>query len=321
MFEVVMYLLYTIIWLAAILGNGFIIYIVIKEKPMQTVTNLFILNLAVGDVLMAALCIPSTFVADLLLHYWPFGSFMCNIVGYSQAVTVFISAYTLIAISIDKYRAILHPLKSRITEMNTKLIIMIIWFISLVTPLPTAILSKLKKMNLNSPHMTCIEDWNDNNKRYYYSLTLMSLQYIFPLTVLIYTYVRIAVVLFAKQTPGEAEDQRDQRIRASKRKMIKMMMLCVLSYAVCWLPLNTIILIGDKMPDIWKHQYIMIIWISSHWLAMSHSSYNPIIIFTMNAKFRLSLKQLFTNRRSQRSIRTPTLLATINNNLQIRQSI
>ena len=103
-----MYILYTIIWLAAILGNGFIIYIVLKEKRMQTVTNLFILNLAIGDILMAALCIPFTFVADLMLHYWPFGSFMCVIVGYSQAVTVFISAYTLIAISIDRYIKVIH---------------------------------------------------------------------------------------------------------------------------------------------------------------------------------------------------------------------
>ncbi|XP_054166956.1 RYamide receptor-like [Oppia nitens] len=307
-FEVAMCIFYAIIWLAAIIGNGFIIYIVLKEKRMQTVTNFFILNLAVGDLLMAVLCIPFTFVADLLLHYWPFGSFMCVIVGYSQVVSVFISAYTLIAISIDRYRAILHPLRSRITKMNTKLVLIIIWFISLATPLPTAILTKLQHLQQNSTHLTCMEDWDDNNKRYYYSMALMLLQYIFPLTVLIYTYMRIAVVVFAKQTPGEAEDQRDQRIRASKRKMIKMMMLCVLSYALCWLPLNTITLIGDQMPDIWTHRYIILIWICSHWLAMSHSSYNPIIIFTMNAKFRLSLIQLFAKRRrSQQSIRTATL--------------
>ncbi|CAG2115351.1 unnamed protein product [Medioppia subpectinata] len=101
-FEVVMYVMYTIIWLAAILGNGFIIYIVFRYKRMQTVTNLFILNLAVGDILMAALCIPFTFVSNLLLQYWPFGPFMCVVVCYSQAVTVFVSAYTLIAISIDR---------------------------------------------------------------------------------------------------------------------------------------------------------------------------------------------------------------------------
>ncbi|CAG2175289.1 unnamed protein product, partial [Oppiella nova] len=144
-------------------------------------TNLFIVNLAVGDILMAILCIPFTFVSNLLLQYWPFGPFMCVIVCYSQAVTVFVSAYTLIAISIDRYRAILHPLRARMTEMNTRLIIMIIWLVSLVTPLPTAILSRLKRQQ-NNTHLHCIEDWNDLNKRYYYSVALMALQYVFPLT-------------------------------------------------------------------------------------------------------------------------------------------
>ncbi|CAG2115350.1 unnamed protein product, partial [Medioppia subpectinata] len=94
-----------------------------------------------------------------------------------------------------------------------------IWFVSLVTPLPTAILSKLKRQ-LNSTHFTCNEDWDDIDKRYYYSVALMLLQYAFPLSVLIYTYMRIAVVVFAKRTPGEAEDARDALIRASKRKVI-----------------------------------------------------------------------------------------------------
>jgi len=98
-----MYMMYIIIWLAAIGGNGIVIYIVLAYQRMQTVTNLFIVNLAIGDILMAALCIPFTFVSNLLLQYWPFGSIMCVIVCYSQAVTVFISAYTLVAISIDRY--------------------------------------------------------------------------------------------------------------------------------------------------------------------------------------------------------------------------
>lgn len=43
----------------------------------------------------AILCIPFSFISNLLLQYWPFGPTLCSLVSYSQAVSVFVSAYTL----------------------------------------------------------------------------------------------------------------------------------------------------------------------------------------------------------------------------------
>lgn len=54
---------------------------------------------------------------------------------------------------------------------------------------------------------------------YYYTLTLMALQFIIPLTVLIFTYTRIAIIVWGKRPPGEAENLRDQRMARSKRKV------------------------------------------------------------------------------------------------------
>jgi neuropeptide Y receptor len=50
-------------------------------------------------------------------------------------------------------------------------------------------------------------------------MMLMVLQYVVPLLVLVFTYTRIAVVVWGKQTPGEAENSRDQRMARSKRKV------------------------------------------------------------------------------------------------------
>jgi len=97
-----MYVMYITISLLAIGGNGIVIYIVLAYQRMRTVTNLFIVNLAIGDILMASLCIPPTFISNIILQYWPFGAVMCVLVCYAQAVSVFISAYTLVAISIDR---------------------------------------------------------------------------------------------------------------------------------------------------------------------------------------------------------------------------
>jgi neuropeptide Y receptor len=48
----------------------------------------------------------------------------------------------------------------------------------------------------------------------------MILQYFFPLAVLVFTYTRIALAVWGKKAPGEAEDGRDQRLAKAKRKVV-----------------------------------------------------------------------------------------------------
>lgn len=115
-FQTTVYIMYTSIFIFALAGNGVVCYIVYSSPRMKTVTNYFIVNLAVGDILMSLFCVPFSFFPTLLLQYWPFGSLLCHLVNYSQAISVLVSAYTLVAISIDRYIAILWPLRPRITK-------------------------------------------------------------------------------------------------------------------------------------------------------------------------------------------------------------
>lgn len=115
-FQTTVYMLYILIFVIALFGNGVVCYIVLSTPRMKTVTNYFIVNLAVGDILMSLFCVPFSFVSILLLQYWPFGAVLCLLVNYSQAVSVLVSAYTLVAISIDRYIAILWPLRPRISK-------------------------------------------------------------------------------------------------------------------------------------------------------------------------------------------------------------
>lgn len=115
-FQTTVYMMYILIFMLALFGNGVVCYIVLSTPRMKTVTNYFIVNLAVGDILMSMFCVPFSFFSTLLLQYWPFGSVLCHLVNYSQAVSVLVSAYTLVAISIDRYIAILWPLRPRISK-------------------------------------------------------------------------------------------------------------------------------------------------------------------------------------------------------------
>jgi len=76
--------LYAVVIVVAIGGNATVCTVVATHRRMRTVTNYFIVSLACSDVLMATLCIPMTFVANVLVRYWPFGATLCPIVFYAQ---------------------------------------------------------------------------------------------------------------------------------------------------------------------------------------------------------------------------------------------
>ncbi|XP_017036899.1 RYamide receptor [Drosophila kikkawai] len=294
-FKSAVYLLYIPIFMFALMGNGTVCYIVQATPRMRTVTNYFIANLALGDILMSLFCVPSSFISIYILNYWPFGIVLCHFVNYSQAVSVLVTAYTLVAISIDRYIAIMWPLKPRITKRYAKFIISGVWFIALATAFPIPLVSRLVQppspWHQKCDKYICREMWPERNQEYYYTLSLFTLQFVVPLLVLIYTYTRIAIRVWGKRPPGEAETSRDQRMARSKRKMVKMMLTVVFVFTSCWLPFNILqLLLNDEEFANWAP--LPYVWFAFHWLAMSHSCYNPVIYCYMNARFRGGFLQI-----------------------------
>lgn len=80
--------LYGTVFLVAMAGNGLVLYTVLGAPRMRSATNLLLLNLALGDLLLAALCVPFSAVSTLLLQYWPFGDVLCRSVSFSQVSVV-----------------------------------------------------------------------------------------------------------------------------------------------------------------------------------------------------------------------------------------
>lgn len=222
-FHAVVYFFYITIMVLSMFGNGIVCYLVHSAPRMRSVKYFFIVNLSVGDILMTIFCIPFSFVSVLTLRHWPFGEVLCRTVSYSQAISVFVSAYTLVAISIDRYMAIMWPLRPRMTKSHAKIIIVLVWLIALLTALPILIVSSMlqppEEWYSKCDRYVCQENWTKREHGFYYSLVLMTLQYAVPFIVLVYTYTRIAVVVWGKKTPGEAENTRDQRLAKSKRKV------------------------------------------------------------------------------------------------------
>uniref|UniRef100_A0A0L8GIX5 G-protein coupled receptors family 1 profile domain-containing protein n=1 Tax=Octopus bimaculoides TaxID=37653 RepID=A0A0L8GIX5_OCTBM len=74
---------HALIFILAVTGNSLVITVLAKNKRMRTVTNVFLLNLAISDLLLAVFCIPFTLIPVILKNFI-FGPVMCVLVRYLQ---------------------------------------------------------------------------------------------------------------------------------------------------------------------------------------------------------------------------------------------
>lgn len=80
--------LYAAILLLAIIGNFLVIITLVQNRRMRTITNVFLLNLAVSDILLGVLCMPFTLIGSLLRDF-VFGEVMCKCLPYLQGKCLF----------------------------------------------------------------------------------------------------------------------------------------------------------------------------------------------------------------------------------------
>ncbi|ODM95717.1 Neuropeptide FF receptor 1 [Orchesella cincta] len=105
---------------------------------MRTVTNMFIANLALADIIIGLFTIPFQFQAALLQR-WNLPDFMCAFCPFVQILSVNVSVFTLSAIAVDRYRAVLFPLSARSSKRKATWAILSIWSLGLVIALPTEV--------------------------------------------------------------------------------------------------------------------------------------------------------------------------------------
>lgn len=101
----------------------------------------------------------------------------------------------------------------------------------------------------------------------------------------------MAVKLWGSKTPGNAQNERDKALLRNKKKVVKMLVIVVLLFGFCWLPLQTYHILEVSWSDINTYRYINIIWFCCDWLAMSNSCYNPFIYGIYNVSHNKTNKE------------------------------
>lgn len=138
-------LIYAIVCVVGLVGNTLVIHVVVNYTKNESVTNIYILNLAIADELFM-LGLPFLAVQNALL-YWPFGSLMCRVVMTVDAINQFTSIFCLTVMSVDRYLAVVHPIRSFWWRRPrvAKAISATVWAGSIVVVLPVVVFADVLK--------------------------------------------------------------------------------------------------------------------------------------------------------------------------------
>ncbi|XP_024082499.1 tachykinin-like peptides receptor 99D isoform X2 [Cimex lectularius] len=280
-------------------GNLIVIWIVLAHKRMRTVTNYFLVNLAIADAMVSSLNV--TFSYSYMVNSdWPFGNVYCKISQFVSVLSICASVFTLMAISVDRYMAIMHPLRPRMGRRMTLCIAGSIWVLGSAFAVPILIFytTLVQDFPNGDTRVICYAEWPDGSttesyQEYIYNVFFMVITYFVPITSMCFTYVRVGIELWGSQSIGECTQRQLENIK-SKRRVVKMMIVVVSIFGVCWLPFHIYFIITSYMPEITNLSYIQDLYLAIYWLAMSNSMYNPIIYCWMNTRFRRGFKQFFS---------------------------
>ena len=254
-------ILYVILIIVSLAGNISIIVVIFFDKSKRKPTNLFIFNLALCDM---AILISCTFVQLLMSikNYWMFGELFCKLNSFLQMVSVLASVLTLLMIACDRYIGIMHPLKSKVYIKNRYyyLTICLIWIISIFISIPTYMYRKYSeikwldyvettcddsgwplnpKMNKNG----CIIKTESEFKRIYYTFIIISLFFV-PFLIMVCVYSIMIRKLWRNREDIDIMVQSNNRTNLIKnqKKGIIMLVAILVTFFVCWSPLELMIL-------------------------------------------------------------------------------
>lgn len=290
-FKAVKLSLYAIIFLISVVGNTLVCVVVARRRRLRTVTNLFVLNLAASDLAITCICIPFDIPVQENNYRWPYGGFACKLIWPLQTAAMFASIFTLTAVSLNRFWAIVYPLRKQMMKNHAVCVIVAIWVICVILTTPYVFVLRLDKTT-----MECGEHWPGIKYRKVYTASLFVLQYLLPLTVITLAYLKIGLELKQCANVKNALSVNavlHQAHRNEARKVVRMLVVVTLLFAICVLPNNVMWLWldfgnGAEYAKFWDMVAFTNI------VLFANSAANPIAYTICHENFREEFKLYFT---------------------------
>ena len=291
--EVCLIVCYAVIIAFSLALNAAVCFVVIRLKRLHTTQNAFIVNLALADMIMVLTCMPFTLV-KLLFKNWTYGDFLCKLVPYLQALTVFMSTLSITAIAVDRFYVLANPERNfNDSKSMTSVfpIIGIIWTISVFVGVPLAVFSQVKENHYVAyvKFNMCLEQWPSIWSRALYATCILVIQFVLPIIMLMTIHTRICSffrfrIVRMPSTPFETRRRRNG-IRRHRQNMALLVTITTL-FVVCWLPLTLLNLLADIDYRLFMHRYFLLGYAIAHMIAMASACFNPLIYGWFNPNFR-----------------------------------
>ncbi|XP_068759556.1 neuropeptide FF receptor 2-like [Montipora capricornis] len=283
-------LFYFIIILVGSVGNALICLAILSRKKRKT-SEYFILNLAITDLAASIISIPLDII-ERLSGYWPFGSFLCKIVYPLQTILMAVSVSTLLAMSLERHRAIMYPLKPRMKGRKATIVIVVIWLGSTLLVFPYISV-------LGHDGVSCLENWPGPHYAKAYTTSVFTMLYLCPLCGITVAYIRIGRKLYRdikKIKIVVADSERSLigkqmlRTRAHRNvRIVKIFVTAVVAFALCMLP-NHIVWLWHDYGKGFESEYFFDVIVFANILVYANSCINPFIFGTLQARCRNGFK-------------------------------
>ncbi|XP_053115569.1 C-C chemokine receptor type 5-like [Hemicordylus capensis] len=268
--------LYSLVFIFGFLGNALVVLILIRYKKLKSMTDIYLLNLAISDLLFI-FSLP--FWAYNAAHEWIFGDAMCKILSAIYDAGFYSGSFFIILLTVDRYLAIVHAvfaLKARRVVYGV-ITSGITWGVAFLVSVPGFIFVKSKK----ELKWTC-RSHNSEKLKEFVTLVTLILGLVIPWSIMAFCYIRIIKILIKR---------RNER----KEKAIRLIFVIMIVYFIFWVPFNIANMLCIYQNTRSSQDSLDIAVQVTEIIAMVHCCINPVIYAFMGANFRNYLSIIFQN--------------------------
>ncbi|XP_063160063.1 atypical chemokine receptor 4 [Candoia aspera] len=269
---------YSIVFLAGVAGNFLVVAIYAYFKKWKTKTDIYILNLAIADLL---LLFTLPFWAGNAVHGWVFGIPLCKITAAIYAMNFSTNMQFLACISIDRYHAIIQPQGHPITRSTRKLC-SFVWIVAFFLCVPELTFRMVITFHGRYVCLAMFPTSWGKMAKIIIDILEIALSFVLPLLIILICYSAIARILLKSS-------------RAKKSQPLKVLAAVVIVFILTQLPYNilklwkTIHVIFHLIQDCGTIKITDVALQVSETLALFHSCLNPILFFFMGTSFKMHI--------------------------------
>ena len=322
--RVVKVLAYFTILLVSLVGNSLVILLFCKNKQLRRSINYYVLNMAVSDLFTPLTIVPVTIVqiisgstAFMVDTPLVLGNILCKLCYFLPDVSLVVSIESLLLISVDRFIAVVFPLRIKLISSKVRFIcIFCTWIVAIAVHAPYFYTFKLVP---DGNAYNCLQRWGANHdmiihQRYVTAVFITF--YLVPICVLAVLYCTIAWTLKWRHRQRKKMSTSGRSGSYQKNTHIIRLSVAILTgYAVCIVPLFVLVFILIFMwhwryPPICAFQTGVIQFVS---LFMLHlwSAINPCICFIFNKSYRSGFKEIISARAGNSSLRMTTGITSL----------